>query len=107
MLTWSHVRRVVPALLLGLAGLPLTATAQDVPAYGIHLENYEYPFPVEHFEIEGPGETYRMAYMDVKPEGATSGTVVLMHGKNFCGAYWKRTATDLRDAGYRSSSEPI
>jgi pimeloyl-ACP methyl ester carboxylesterase len=42
-----------------------------------------------------------MAYMDLRPEKAARATVVLLHGKNFSGAYWKQTAEALRDAGYR------
>lgn len=42
-----------------------------------------------------------MAYMDVQPTNSSADTVVLLHGKNFCGAYWDQTAAALRDAGYR------
>jgi pimeloyl-ACP methyl ester carboxylesterase len=42
-----------------------------------------------------------MAYMDLKPDREPSGTIVLLHGKNFSGAYWKETAIALRDAGLR------
>lgn len=42
-----------------------------------------------------------MAYMDMHPTNANGHTIVLLHGKNFCGAYWDQTATVLRDAGYR------
>jgi hypothetical protein len=30
-----------------------------------------------------------MAYMDVQPEKANGKTIVLLHGKNFNGAYWE------------------
>jgi pimeloyl-ACP methyl ester carboxylesterase len=43
-----------------------------------------------------------MAYMDVSPTGAANGrTVLLLHGKNFFGAYWEATIAALRAAGYR------
>ena len=71
------------------------------PEHGIRLEGYEYPFVVHMFPIDNGGSDLEMAYMDVEPTGALRGTVVLLHGKNFCGAYWERTASDLADAGYR------
>jgi pimeloyl-ACP methyl ester carboxylesterase len=43
-----------------------------------------------------------MAYMDVPAQGHANGqTVVLMHGKNFCGATWESSITALSEAGYR------
>ena len=42
--------------------------------------------------------------MEVAPSGATTTdgkTVVLLHGKNFGGAYWEETARALSTAGYR------
>jgi pimeloyl-ACP methyl ester carboxylesterase len=43
-----------------------------------------------------------MAYMDVAPVGESNGrTVLLLHGKNFFGAYWKETIEALVRNGYR------
>ena len=42
-----------------------------------------------------------MAYMDVKPKEANGKSVVLLHGKNFTGAYWEQTANELAKRGYR------
>lgn len=45
-----------------------------------------------------------MAYMDVSPTNAsyaTNKTIVLLHGKNFCGATWEDTARRLSSKGYR------
>ena len=42
-----------------------------------------------------------MAYMDVRPAQPNGKTVVLLHGKNFCGATWEDAIGPLRDAGYR------
>jgi pimeloyl-ACP methyl ester carboxylesterase len=45
-----------------------------------------------------------MAYMDVPAHNSsntTEKTIVLLHGKNFCGATWEDTATRLSTQGYR------
>jgi pimeloyl-ACP methyl ester carboxylesterase len=48
------------------------------------------------------GEDLRMAYMDVAPTSKSNGqTVLLLHGANFFGAYWRDTIAALAAAGYR------
>jgi pimeloyl-ACP methyl ester carboxylesterase len=42
-----------------------------------------------------------MAYMDVNPRKANGRTVLLLHGKNFNGFYWKDVISFLSSAGYR------
>lgn len=42
-----------------------------------------------------------MAYMDVQPKTPNGKTVVLLHGKNFNGAYWKTTIARLTAEGFR------
>lgn len=42
-----------------------------------------------------------MAYMDILPEKGNGKTVMLLHGKNFNGAYWKQTIKELSSEGYR------
>ena len=39
--------------------------------------------------------------MDVKPTNANGHVVMLLHGKNFNGAYWAQTAKVLAENGYR------
>jgi pimeloyl-ACP methyl ester carboxylesterase len=69
---------------------------------GIALETYAYPFPVQFLAHEVDGQPVQMAYMDIPPAGNEArGAVVLLHGKNFYGAYWKATIDALRTAGYR------
>src|SRR5436305_4026604 len=70
---------------------------------GIALEGYDYPYPVRYFSLTIEHQDLRMAYMDVAPAdgSSTAGTVVLFHGKNFFGAYWKDTIAALTAAGYR------
>ena len=86
-----------------IAGL-LTASAAPVLAatYGPELQGFKYPYPLQHFQFQSQGKTLQMGYMDVAPKGqANARTVVLMHGKNFCGATWEGSIKALSDAGYR------
>lgn len=71
-------------LLLNASG---TAHAEDATGYGVELEGFPYPYAVEHFRFTSQGLDLQMGYMDVKPKSRSNGhAVVLMHGKNFCGA---------------------
>lgn len=65
------------------------------------LTKYQYPFPVRFYEADAQGQKLRMAYMDVAAEKPNGRTVVLLHGKNFSGAYWSPTIKALADEGYR------
>ncbi|MDF9797591.1 pimeloyl-ACP methyl ester carboxylesterase [Catalinimonas alkaloidigena] len=93
------IRKLLFLLLFFLPFLSLHA--QDVKPLGIALENYDYPFPVNYIQLELQDESLKMAYMDVQAEEANGKTVMLMHGKNFCGAYWRQAAQDLSEAGFR------
>ena len=93
-------------LLTGLLTGLLTAapaTAQNVPAVlNATLDGYDYPFPVQYLPLTLEGQRLRMAYMDVPATGPANGrTVVLLHGKNFFGAYWRETITALTARGFR------
>lgn len=77
------------------------AQADEVPVMGINLENYDYPFTVNYLPLDIQGSTYQMACMDVKPENPNGQTVMLLHGKNFNGAYWGETAARLAGEGFR------
>lgn len=70
-------------------------------AQGIRLEDFDYPFPVANYAFESQGVALEMTYMDVSPDGTTKGAVVLLHGKNFSGAYFEETARALLAEGYR------
>lgn len=73
---------------------------EDLKELDINLENYEYPYPVKFLEIKAQQSTYTMAYMYVKAENPNGKTVVLLHGKNFNGAYWKTTIEALEKEGF-------
>jgi pimeloyl-ACP methyl ester carboxylesterase len=79
----------------------LVCQAQAVKPLGIHLENYTYPYPVAYIRFQSQGQALQMAYMDLHPAQPNGKTVLLLHGKNFNGAYWQQTADALSQRGYR------
>ncbi|WP_338513101.1 alpha/beta hydrolase [Pseudomonas poae] len=86
-----------------ITGLLATSAASAFAAtYGPELQGIQYPYPLKHFEFQSQGESLQMGYMDVPANGTPNGrSVVLMHGKNFCGATWEGSIKALSDAGYR------
>jgi pimeloyl-ACP methyl ester carboxylesterase len=73
----------------------------DVAALDPELTQYAYPFPVRRHALETQGQRLTMAYMDVAAAQPNGCTVVLLHGKNFSGAYWASTIKALTAEGYR------
>lgn len=90
---------LIIASLLSIASVAVTATER--PVYGPNLEGFEYPFPLREFSLASQRQTLTMRYMDVAPDQPNGRTVVLLHGKNFCGATWEGTARALLAEGYR------
>jgi pimeloyl-ACP methyl ester carboxylesterase len=91
---------LIACLLSTTAAMPAIAAPPE--ALGLAMEGYPYPHPVQYRQFTAGHETVRMAYMDVPPAGPANGrTVLLLHGKNFFGAYWQGTIAALRAAGYR------
>jgi pimeloyl-ACP methyl ester carboxylesterase len=82
---------------------------------GIGLEGYPYPRPVHYLDVTHIAQAdwidrqapewerrARLAYMDVPPDkGQSKGAIVLVHGKNFFGAYWAGVIEALCREGYR------
>jgi pimeloyl-ACP methyl ester carboxylesterase len=89
--------------LLVLAAAAGAQTAAAAEPLGIAMENYAYPHSVHFLPLTAAGEDVRLAYMDVPPQNGVTDApaVVLFHGKNFFGAYWKDTIDALNAAGYR------
>jgi pimeloyl-ACP methyl ester carboxylesterase len=89
-------------LALCLLALASPAAAQEHPVYGPRLEGFDYPHPVQLHGFDSQRQRLEMAYMDVAPKGTANGrSIVLLHGKNFCGATWESAITALSEAGYR------
>jgi pimeloyl-ACP methyl ester carboxylesterase len=94
-------------LLAGSANAQAPASPASLPTYagaepfGVAMEGWAYPYPVQMLQFELEGRTVRMAYMDVHPAKPNGKTVVLFHGKNFAGDYWGNTLRELSARGYR------
>jgi pimeloyl-ACP methyl ester carboxylesterase len=105
MKTWTSIHRLlivaVMTTTLSTTVLPRPSLAEE-PPLSISLEEYAYAYPVSYLPLTIEGQDLKMAYMDVMPSGGGNGkSVLLLHGKNFSGAYWKDTIAFLNDNGYR------
>lgn len=78
-------------LLFGVFFLYLHAFCQSV----------SYPYPVQFLNFTIEQQQARMAYMDVQPARPNGQVVLLLHGKNFNGYYWKDVMAALSNNGYR------
>lgn len=85
-------------LVFSISGL---AQEKNLEVTGIMMENVQYPFHVNYFDLKIQGQDLKMAYMDVTQQKPNGKTVLLLHGKNFSGIYWEQTAKDLVREGYR------
>lgn len=61
----------------------------------------KYPYAIKYLDVKAEGKAVKMAYMDVLAEEPNGKTVLLFHGKNFNGYYWKDVIRFLNKAGYR------
>ncbi|UOG76888.1 alpha/beta hydrolase [Hymenobacter tibetensis] len=96
-------RTYCSVLLVCLLSFSTAGVAQTaLPALNATLDGYDYPFPVKTLPLVLEGQRLRMAYMDVPASAKANGrTAVLLHGKNFFGAYWRETIEALAAAGFR------
>ncbi len=90
------------AFLASVAAIPLAFAQPNVAPGSITYEEVPYPYPVKFLPLTVYAQEVRLAYMDVPPAGTPNGkTVVLLHGMNFGGFYFKGPIEALRNAGYR------
>jgi pimeloyl-ACP methyl ester carboxylesterase len=80
-----------------VGGVPMTTARTFDP----ELTGYGYPRAVQFYEFQDQDQTLRMAYMYAEPESGNEGSVLLLHGKNFSGAYWEPTIRELLGKGFR------
>jgi pimeloyl-ACP methyl ester carboxylesterase len=90
------------ALLFFAMTVPAFAQGSAPASYGPRLEGFKYAYPVKTHGFTSQRQPLEMAYLDVAPTGNDNGgTVVLLHGKNFCAGTWEETIRVLSGAGYR------
>jgi pimeloyl-ACP methyl ester carboxylesterase len=88
-------------LLLWLGPLLIQAQSSTTENLDINLSTVKYPFDVHFVNLRVQDQELKMAYMDIQPETPNHKTVVLLHGKNFNGAYWETTIKELIKNGFR------
>jgi pimeloyl-ACP methyl ester carboxylesterase len=105
-MTETSMNRILSAVLAAAltATIPFASRAADTAPrepYGIALEGFPYPYPVQLLPVVNDGEQLSMAYMDVAPAQPNGRTVVLLHGRNFPSSYWAPVIKMLSEAGFR------
>ena len=87
--------------------LPPAPTPTDVKPGSITCDECPYPYPSKYLDLKVYTQDVRIAYMDVAPQGTANGrTVVLLHGNNFGGFYFKpvcRRSSHFSNRGWRRS----
>ncbi|UZT97673.1 alpha/beta hydrolase [Chryseobacterium fluminis] len=94
----KYFNNAVAVLMLSTVPNLMFSQAKPLDA---ELTNYEYPYDVHFLNFKSQNNDLKMAYMDVQPKKPNGKAIMLLHGKNFNGAYWERTAKDLSDKGFR------
>jgi pimeloyl-ACP methyl ester carboxylesterase len=94
----KYCKNIFIALILIISTSLLFSQVKPLDA---ELTNYQYPFEVQFLNFTSQKNDLKMAYMDVQPTKSNGKVIMLLHGKNFNGAYWERTAKDLSDKGFR------
>lgn len=80
---------------------PIAALTILLSISAFATETPDYPHPVETYTFDSQRQRLEMAYMDIKPGGESRDTFVLLHGKNFNGAYWHQTIDFLVERDHR------
>lgn len=96
------MKKILATLTTVLCAFQLSiAQSNDLRWLDIELSNYDYPFEVSILNLKNQQQDLKMAYMDVTPSNYNGKNIVLFHGKNFNGAYWKTTIDALTKEGFR------
>ncbi len=98
--TCTKLNKIRAIVVIQMASLCFLVTScSSVRTYDARLSGYKYPFEVKNFKLKTQNQSLEMSYMDLNQQ--SKNVVVLLHGKNFAGFYWKRIAQDLMRRGYR------
>lgn len=81
----NHFKNIITAFSLTITS---TFAFSQIKPLDATLSNYQYPFEVHFLNLNSQKQDLKMAYMDVLPKKSNGKTIMLLHGKNFNGAYW-------------------
>src|SRR3954464_5750551 len=82
--------------------LPHAPTPTDVKPGSITCDECPYPYPSKYLDLRVYMQDVRIAYMEMAPQAPAHGHVVLLlHGNNFGGFYFKALIDALAKAGFR------
>lgn len=95
------MKKIILIALVSLTINTAFAQTESLQWLDVELSNYEYPYPVAILNLKIQEQDLKMAYMHVKPDNYNGKNIVLFHGKNFNGAYWKTTIEALTKEGFR------
>src|SRR6185437_11730654 len=97
----EQMKKFILPVLLSFLGFYSRAQVPGLKNLDVNLENYLYPYPVKFLKVLDQQQQLQMAYMDIKPSNYNGKNVMLLHGKNFNGAYWRTTIAALTKEGFR------
>ena len=93
---------IVPGLAQQKPVLPPVPTPTDVKPGSLTCDECPYPYPSKYLGISVYGQDVRISYMDVAPTVTPNGrTVLVLHGNNFGGFYFKGIIDALTKEGFR------
>ena len=95
------MKKLFILIILLYSSLLTKAQDKELEWLDIELSNYHYPYTVSSLSLTIQKQQLKMAYMDIKPKNYNGKNIVLIHGKNFNGAYWKTTIIALKEKGFR------
>ena len=101
-LTMSLLSSAASAAAQSGSVLPPAPTPTDVKPGSVTCDECPYPYPSKYLDISVYEQDVRISYMDVAAQGTPNGhTVLLLHGNNFGGFYFKAVIDGLIKDGFR------
>lgn len=70
-------------------------------AFVVQAQQTVYPYESKYITLNIEQQPVKMSYMDVPANTPGASTVLLLHGKNFNGYYWKEVIRQLHSNNYR------
>lgn len=96
-----NLMKTTLTLLIAILAFTFTFTFTDNLKSQTDNNKIRYPYESKYFPIEIERMNLDMEYMDITPANYNGKNVLLLHGKNFNGYYWKDVIQFLAEDGYR------